>query len=233
MSLDGVHPVVLLWDIDGTLLSTGRAGILALELAAREVLGATIELDDMHTAGMTDAGIAAEIIAACGASPDRATVVRFLEAYGSALPAYLSRRRGMVLGGVRAILDDLRDEPRAVGLLLTGNVEAGALAKLAHYGLDGYLRAGAFCTGPGERVEIARAALALAGRLVGRAVDLERTYVIGDTPADVACGRAVGARTIAVASGAYGVAELARHDPWCTLASLPEPDRFRSLVGLS
>jgi phosphoglycolate phosphatase len=224
--------VILLWDIDGTLLTTGRAGIFALEQAAREVCRTTIELDDMHTAGLTDAQIAARIISACGETPDQSAVLRFLDVYGAALPEHLPRREGRVLAGVEAILAELRGEPRALSLLLTGNVEPGARAKLAYYGLDGYLREGAFCTGLGDRAQIAREAVALAGRIARKPVDLDRTYVIGDTPADVLCGRAVGARTIAVASGAHTVEELAGYDPWSALPRLPGPDEFRLLVDL-
>jgi phosphoglycolate phosphatase-like HAD superfamily hydrolase len=224
---------VLLWDIDGTLLSTARAGVYALEEAALAACDVAVDLQDMHTAGMTDAEIAAQIVRTCGREPDDATVARFLEAYGEMLPRHLPRRQGRVMAGVEAVLEDLIDEPRAISLLLTGNVEAGARAKLAHYRLDRYLRDGAFCVGPGPRAEIARRAVALASARVGDPLDLARVFVIGDTPADVACGRAVGARTIAVATGAYGVDELEAAGAWRALAALPAPADFRRLVGLA
>lgn len=218
--------VVLLWDVDGTLLTTGRAGVFALEHAAREVCGAEVELQDMHTAGLTDGEIAGRIVEGCGAGPE--LVERFLEVYAAALPDVLHRRQGRVLDGVSDVLDDLRDEPAVVSLLLTGNVEAGARAKLAHYGLDGYLKAGAFCRGSETRADIARRAVAHAGDRF----DPQRTFVIGDTPADVACGDAVGVRTIAVASGVYSVEQLASAGAWRVLAALPPPADFRRLVGL-
>jgi phosphoglycolate phosphatase-like HAD superfamily hydrolase len=182
---------------------------------------------------MTDGEIAAQIIARCGAEPDEQLVGRFLDVYGSAVAEHLHRRQGRVIDGVEAVLADLRDEPRALSLLLTGNVEAGARAKLAHYGLDGYLGPGAFCTGLGTRADIARRAVALATERIDSQLRLERVYVIGDTPADVACGLAVGVRTIAVASGAYGVDELAEAGAWRALDALPGPSAFRALVGLA
>jgi phosphoglycolate phosphatase-like HAD superfamily hydrolase len=224
--------VVLLWDIDGTLLSTGRAGVFALEHAADVVCGARVELQDMHTAGMTDAEIAGKIIAGCGMEPDDAVVGRFLDVYGNAVAEHLHRRQGRVMDGVEAVLADLVDEPAALSLLLTGNVEAGARAKLAHYGLDRYFGPGAFCTGLGARSEIAKRAVELATEHVGASLQLDQVYVIGDTPADVACGRAVGARTIAVASGGYQVDELAETGAWRTLDALPGPAEFRELVAL-
>ena len=129
--------------------------------------------------------------------------------------------------GVREILDDLSGRADVVNLLLTGNIEAGAAAKLSHYGLDGYFRSGgAFCVGSGERAEIARRALPLAG-------DAEHVYVIGDTPADIECGNAIGARTIAVATGSYALRELAEHEPWAMLEQLPGPADFRALLGIA
>jgi phosphoglycolate phosphatase-like HAD superfamily hydrolase len=125
------------------------------------------------------------------------------------------------------VLEDLAPRDDVVNLLLTGNIEAGAWAKLAHYGLDGFFpHGGAFCAGPGAREEIARRALELAD---GAAT----AYVIGDTPHDVAAGKAIGARTIAVATGSYTAAELAEHEPWTVLERLPEPPRFRELIGLA
>jgi phosphoglycolate phosphatase len=216
---------VLFWDIDGTLLTTARAGIFSLEDALEEVSGVRADLDEMATAGMTDYSIAEAALARVGHATDEEIVQRYLELHGRRLPEYLHRREGHVMPGVREILDDLSARDDVVNLLLTGNIQAGAAAKLAHYGLDGYFGAGgAFCVGPGERTEIARRALALAN---GSA-----SFVIGDTPADVECGKEIDARTVAVATGSYGVAELAASEPWLLLERLPEPARFRELLGL-
>jgi phosphoglycolate phosphatase len=217
--------VALFWDIDGTLLTTARAGVFSLEDALEEVSGVRVELDGMATAGMTDYTIAEAALARVGHAAEEELVQRFLEVHGRQLPAYLHRREGHVLPGVREILDDLAGRDDVVNLLLTGNIEAGAAAKLAHYGLDGYFHAGgAFCVGPGERSEIARRALPLANG--------SPAFVIGDTPADVECGKAIGARTIAVATGSYSVEQLEASEPWALLERLPEPPAFRALFGL-
>jgi phosphoglycolate phosphatase len=147
--------------------------------------------------------------------------------HGEQLGAYLDRRQGHVMPGVGEVLNDLDGRDDVVNLLLTGNIEAGAWAKLDHYGLAGFFPAGgAFCTGPGKREEIAERASALAD-----GADL--VYVIGDTPHDVAAGKAIGARTIAVATGSYTAEELAEHEPWTVLGRIPEPAVFRELLGLT
>lgn len=217
--------VVLFWDIDGTLLTTARAGVFSLEDALAEVTGVKASLQEMATSGMTDYSIAEAALAGVGHATDEETVQRFLEIHGRQLPDYLHQRRGEVLPGVREVLEDLHGDPSVRNLLLTGNTEAGAAAKLAHYGLAEFFpEGGAFCAGPGERAEIARRALPLAN---GAA-----TFVIGDTPADVECGKEIGARTVAVATGSYSSEQLAEHDPWTTLERLPEPAGFRKLIGL-
>jgi len=216
----------LFWDVDGTLLTTARAGVFSLEDALEQVTGVRAHLQEMATAGMTDYTIAETALRAAGHAADEPTVKEFLRVHGEQLARYLHRREGHVMPGVREALEDLAGRDDVVSLLLTGNTEAGARAKLAHYGLDRFFVAGgAFCVGPGPRAEIARRARALAD-------GCERVYVIGDTPQDVAAGREIGARTIAVATGSYSAGELAAHEPWCVLERIPEPPEFRELLGI-
>lgn len=226
---------LLFWDIDGTLLTTARAGIYALEAAALEVTGHEIDLNGMQTAGLTDRQIAAQILREAGSDARADQVDRFLSVYGERLPASLYRKQGRVLSGVREILDRLRGREDVVSILLTGNVETGARAKLAHYGLGHYFTHGAFCDAFADRTAIAQAALRLATDLVGdeSAVDGERLFVIGDTPHDISCGHAIDARVVAVASGAYSREELECHNPWWAIDCLPQADRFFDKLGLA
>ncbi len=221
---------VLFWDIDGTLLTTGRAGIFAWRDALRETCGVDVDLETFQTSGLTDAEIAAELVAEVGGDPGLAEPA--LRHYEEVLAGRLRLRQGAVLPGVAEILASVADRDDIVSLLLTGNTPRGAAAKLAHYGLDGQLGAGAFCEGPGERVEIARRALALATELLGAEPDLARTYVIGDTVHDVRCGKAIGARTVAVA-GTISAAELAAEVPWLLLEGLPPPGEFLLRLGIA
>jgi phosphoglycolate phosphatase-like HAD superfamily hydrolase len=222
-------PIGLLWDIDGTLLTTARAGVFALEAAATEILGSETTLQEIHTAGLTDASIAEMIVERFGGGPDAERAEALLRAYERELPAALPRRTGQVMPGALEILEDLRDEPNVVSLLLTGNTPAGARAKLTHYGLWEHIADGGMCTGPGTRTEIAERAKAMAIKQLG---DDPQLYVIGDTTHDIACGKDIGALTIAVATGPVPAEELQAADPWALLHELPGPAEFRRLVGL-
>ncbi|HEY3020903.1 MAG TPA: haloacid dehalogenase-like hydrolase, partial [Solirubrobacteraceae bacterium] len=202
------------------------------EAAAAEICGVEIDLQDLPTAGLTDGQIAATIIERCGDAADEATVLAFLEAMGRLLPDHLPRRQGRVHDGVADLLEDLDGDPHVISLLLTGNPRAGARAKLAHYGLDRWLADGAFCTGTASRADIARRAMALAADHLGEPPGAGRTFVIGDTPADIACAQAIGARAIGIASGAYGVDDLREAGAWRALDRLPEPPEFRRLTGI-
>lgn len=221
---------VLFWDIDGTLLTTARAGVYAWADALEEQVGHPVDLAAFQTAGLTDVEIARRLGTSHGLDP--AKTESLLHGYERRLPECLSRRTGNVLPNVRAILERLRGRTDVYSALLTGNTRAGAAAKLRHYGLAEFFEGGAFADGADDRPAIARGALAQAERILGL-VSPDRVYVIGDTPHDVACGKAIGARVIAVATGGYSLGQLTATDPWWLLPSLPEPDVFLSHVGLS
>jgi phosphoglycolate phosphatase-like HAD superfamily hydrolase len=223
---------VLFWDIDLTLLSTARAGVFALEDAAREVLGADPDYSELRTAGLTDSQIARMLMEKHGVEETPKTVAAFLRAYEARLPARLPERQGKVLAGVREVLDDVRERPGVHSLLLTGNTRAGAAAKLAHYGLDDDFETGAFCLDMDDRDAIARRALDVAADAIGSQPDLERTFVIGDTAHDITAGKAIGARTVAIASGVVTAEELEREGPWLVWERLPEPEEFAKALGL-
>jgi phosphoglycolate phosphatase len=223
---------VLFWDIDGTLLTTARAGVFALEEAAREVCRTEVDFAPLNTAGLTDWEVALLSIETAGreATPEIASA--FLRAYERHLPDRLHWRKGQVLPGVREALDELSGRSEVSNLLLTGNTRAGARAKLAHYRLAGYFHDGAFCEDGDDRTAIARRALALARDWADGAVDPEHVVVIGDTPHDVRCGLAIGARTLGVASGTYAEAELIESGAWATLPHLPPPGALMRLLRL-
>lgn len=223
---------ILFWDIDGTLLTTRRAGILALEEAAREVCGTVPDFSHMKTAGLTDHEVAVLAVRESGGAEDPETVSALLRAYERHLPDRLGLRKGGPLPGVVEILEVLGERGDVISLLLTGNTTAGARAKLEHYGLAHYFAGGAFCVDGDDRPGIARRALGIAAEHAGTPVEPEHAFVIGDTPHDIRCGREIGARTVAVASGSYGLEELSKHDPWLALERLPEPARFVELLGL-
>ena len=226
--------IYLFWDIDGTLLLTARAGVIALEEAAESVLGERVDLSTLPTAGLTDFEIVRDVLAARGVD-DPAAIGAYLAEYTRMLPHRLGLREGRVLPNVRENLAALDARDDVVNMLLTGNVAAGAEAKLRHYGLWKFFAdtSGAFSVEGSDRPAIARRARELAAEHGGEIPPGERMVVIGDTPHDVSCGKAIGARTIAVATGpGYGVGELEACAPDAVLAELPSPDALGELLGL-
>jgi len=218
---------VLFWDIDGTLLSTARAGIFAVEEAARETLGLEeADLSELRSSGLTDHQVMEAAVRHLGHDPAAVDIRAMLARYERALPAKLPLRQGRVLPGVREILEDLEPRADVELLLLTGNTSAGAAAKLGHYGLDRFFAGGAFCVDGSERASIARRAL----EDVREPAD--RVFVIGDTPHDVEAGDAIGARTVAVATGVHDSATLQAAGAWVVLERLPDPRRFCELLGI-
>ncbi len=221
---------VLFWDIDGTLLTTGRAGIYAWQDAVRAVTGRELDLEQWKTAGLTDYQLAVLLLERVGAPAEAAVVDDLVRAYEDGLPANLPRRQGAVLANVHDILEAVRARDGELrSYLLTGNTRSGARAKLTHYGLAPYFSGGAFAEDAGDRASIARRALDLARRAGPLAED--RLFVIGDTPHDIDCANAIGARTLAVATGGtYSVAQLAAHGAWRAVAQLPPADEFFALL---
>ena len=221
---------VLFWDIDGTLLTTARSGIYAWEDAVLEILGVTCDLQQLHTAGQTDMEIARMLLTTY--RPDAAgdLAERVARSYEARLPACLPRRAGRVMNGVREILEHVGRRDDVLNLLLTGNTRLGARAKLEHYGLAEHFLDGAFGDEAADRTGVAQRAVEVARRHVGERFSPDRAFVIGDTPSDVRCGKAIGARTIAVATGAFTVDALREHEPWAVVEELPAPDAFLRLL---
>jgi phosphoglycolate phosphatase len=166
--------------------------------------------------------------------------VRLLARYEAHLPKHLAERDGQPLPGVVAVLERLAPRPDVFSLLLTGNTRAGAQAKLERCGLLQFFQGpkgavtpfGAFAEEGAQRELIARAAAALAERTVGFRVQQECSFVIGDTPHDISCGKAIGARTVAVATGGYSLDELRACEPWLLWERLPDPDTFLRALEL-
>ena len=221
---------ILFWDIDGTLLTTAKAGVFAWEDAVRELTGREFELASMRIAGLTDFQIAERTFQTLGVEVDEKLLRRFVDRYGELLPSSLPRKQGTVLPNVCEILERLRHRSDVRSYLLTGNTRAGAHAKLTHYNLLQYFPDGAFAEDTGDRGSIARRALSVASS--DGHVDERRMFVIGDTPHDVECARAIDARTIAVATGGYSFDELEAHQPWSVLHELPTADEFVKLIDV-
>jgi phosphoglycolate phosphatase-like HAD superfamily hydrolase len=220
--------IVLFWDIDGTLLTTGKAGVPAWEQAVREIVQRDFELSSFRVAGLTDYQIAVRTFEMLEVPVDDATIQRMVGRYEALLPEELPKKQGRVLPNVREILEHMRGRADVRSYLLTGNTRGGARAKLTHYNLFHYFAGGAFAEDAGDRAAIAARALQLA-RAAGPVAD-DGVFVVGDTPHDIECANAIGARTIAVATGGYGRDELESHRPWRAFDELPAAEEFARLI---
>ena len=219
---------ILLWDIDGTLLTTAKAGVFAWEGAVLELTGRTFELASVRIAGLTDYQIAVKTFESLGMEVGPDLLEALIRRYGELLPASLPRRQGTVLPNVREILEALHGRPGIRSYLLTGNTRAGAGAKLTYYDLLKYFSDGAFAEDTGDRASIAHRAMQLVNQ--AGSVAQADVFVIGDTPHDIHAARAIQARTIAVATGGYSVEELQEHHPWRVFGQLPPPAEFAGLL---
>jgi phosphoglycolate phosphatase len=204
---------LLLFDIDGTLIHSGGAGIHALISAFRERFGITDDLRGIEIAGMTDSGIVTSILKKHNIPAMPENVSAFLDSYVHFLSLELPQREGMLLPGVLELLEKLKSRPHLVLALLTGNVSRGAQLKLEHYGVWHFFEFGAFADDHQDRNRLGSFARARAREKHGRAFSASQIDVIGDTPRDIACGKAIGARTIAVATGKWSREQLAEHQP--------------------
>jgi Predicted phosphatases len=204
---------LLLFDIDGTLVSTGGAGMRALKLVIEKRYGVHDDLHDIEIAGRTDSGIAASILKKYGINETNGKVTDFLDEYIGFLQQTVSTTDGQVLPGMSEILTRMKTRPDRVLGLLTGNIKRGAELKLQHYGLWDFFEFGAFADDHHDRNQLGEFARARAKEKHGHDFDAAQIDVIGDTGHDVACGKAFGARTVAIATGSWSREQLAAHKP--------------------
>ncbi|MES1254318.1 MAG: HAD family hydrolase [Acidobacteriota bacterium] len=205
-----MHRTLLLFDIDGTLVLTGGAGIRGMLRAFEEVFGPAPDADSISMAGRTDAWVIRALAAACGVEPTPADLLTFRDAYLKRLPVELQKpgpRKG-IMPGVRELLEALVVRPDMHLALLTGNYERAARAKLEYFDLWRYFVGGAFGDDAVDRNHLFHQALAAASVLGGRIDHTRRAIVIGDTPFDIACARHGGGRSIGVATGGHTLDEL-------------------------
>jgi phosphoglycolate phosphatase len=205
---------LVLFDIDGTLVHTGGAGTAAFTKTFATEFNLHHGTERMKFAGRTDVSLVREFFRFHGLDETPGHFRQFFERYIFYLDHIVAQSTGDTCPGVFKLLHDLRALPQAPRLgLLTGNIQLGAEIKLRRFGLWDYFEFGGFADDHEERDHIAAAAFARGRRLLGKDLEPEEVVVIGDTPWDIRCGRFIGAKVLAVATGGSQLAELLGHKP--------------------
>jgi len=202
-----------------------------MEAALVTEFGATRLTDGVPFAGRTDRAIAGDLFRLYGIEESAHNWQRFLAAYLHHLPACLAEHKGQVLPGIAALLRCLQERGRVAVGLLTGNVRDGARLKLGHYGLYHYFAFGGFGDHHLTREDVAREALSAVRSHLKDRVESKQIWVVGDTPLDVRCARAIGARAVAVATGWHSLDMLAAEQPDLLQADLSDPSQLLALWG--
>jgi phosphoglycolate phosphatase len=208
-----VTRVLVLFDIDGTLLLTAGAGRRAITSALADRLGNGDAWQKITFDGKTDPQIVRELLEAAGdaAAGDPDLIAEICDRYVGLLEEELERSPGCtrLLPGVVPLLDELASRTDVVLGLLTGNLARGAGLKLRSGGLDPSLfRVGAYGSDSPHRPDLPAIAAERAAAIFGRVPTGDTVVIVGDTPSDVTCGRGIGARAVAVATGSYAVSVL-------------------------
>lgn len=233
--------LVLLFDIDGTLIHTAGAGGAAMGDVVTGEKDSTSWKDKVIFSGRTDRSLINEFFDIYNIENTPENFANYRERFLEALEAYLPERDGCVLPAVNTTLDRLTAAPNVKLALLTGNLRKAARLKLTHYGLADYFYGeqdapGGFGDNQPDRDDVAREALAEVRERFGD-VSPEQVWVIGDTPADVKCGKAIGANVLAVATGRYSQEELEATNPDLVVSDLEHADawwsRLESDFGVS
>jgi phosphoglycolate phosphatase-like HAD superfamily hydrolase len=204
----------------------------ALQAALNDVFGVTGSIAGIDFAGRTDPWIIRQIFKRFGIEDSPENHARYVDGYIGLLPGILRQSNARVLPGVGDLLSQAAGHPGVVQGLLTGNLRRGAQTKLGFHGLWDYFPVGAFADDSEVRNELGPHALRRAKGHWGDDFPAERVWIVGDTPHDIACARAFGARVIAVATGSSGASVLSGHGPDAVLEDLADPAAFWRALGV-
>jgi phosphoglycolate phosphatase-like HAD superfamily hydrolase len=212
---------LVLFDIDGTLLQTGGAGVKAFRKVFTTEFKAADGFERLNFAGRTDYSLVREYFTYHGITASPENFQRFFERYVFWLDHILKESESRTCHGVLGFIAELRALPQPPLLgLLTGNIRLGAEIKLRHFNLWDVFETGAFADDHEERDQIAAIAHQRGSRLLNENLRGEQVLVIGDTPLDIRCARAIGAKVLAVATGGHSLEELQAHKPDWAVADL-------------
>ncbi|MGH2945281.1 MAG: HAD family hydrolase [Solirubrobacteraceae bacterium] len=219
-----MKPLAILFDIDGTLITTGGAGAVAWRRAFEELYGIPADIGQFSDAGMTDPEVGAKTFAAViGREPTPRELTRVIATRLKHLPDTVSESEGYrVLDGVEELLPQLADEGYLLGVT-TGGTDSAAHIKLARANLGRWFPVGGYGSDSTNRTELTKIAIQRCGRMLGMDLDPRRVLVIGDTPLDIAAAHGAHAIGVGVASGHFSEDKLERAGADYVLASLRSP----------
>ena len=224
---------LVLFDVDGTLVLTGGAGMRAMNRACEDVVGLADALQGIQVAGRTDWIILHDAMKKIGRGLDAALFDALRDRYLEKLGEEIHRQghgTKAVMPGVRELLDALTARDDVLLGLLTGNFERGARIKLEHFDLWRYFACGAYGDDAADRNALVPFAVERARTCGLDDVDYEQVLVVGDTPHDVACAQAVGAVPVAVATGHYSVHDLRASGADLVFEDLSDREAFLRLL---
>jgi phosphoglycolate phosphatase-like HAD superfamily hydrolase len=219
---NGLDPLLLLFDIDGTLLTSSGFAKTAFEKALLRNFGTAGDINGFSWSGKLDPIIMRELMRGAGIPEDTitASLPKTLADYEAILDATLPAEKVVIRPGVVEILKEIKTYEDLLCSLCTGNTPGGARIKLTRGNLYHYFSTGAFGTDGAARSELPPIGLRRAQRWWGLAVDASKVFVIGDSPEDVKCAQASHYHSVAIASGWHPMEELASHKPELLLEDL-------------
>jgi phosphoglycolate phosphatase len=225
---------LILWDIDSTLLTTNGIAAEMMRESMRQLFGTSPSKERSIYAGKTDRQIILETFPNLSSDQLDRAIADFAALYTKLLREQHDEllAKAQVLAGARELLSQFHGQ--AYQGVLTGNISTIAQYKLEVVGLDSFidLEASAFGSDHHERAALLPIALERAARRYGRTFDGSDVIIVGDTPNDVACGKAGGARTVAVATGIYTLEQLQACEPDLLLANLSHPETAQKILAL-
>lgn len=206
-------PKIILFDIDGTILTCRGAGQKAMEAALTDVFQLKPPFKNIPCAGRTDRGIGKSVFATFQQEDCIENRIRFRDSYLNHLPRCLKEQQAILLPGIVELLDALTDQSEIELSLLTGNYETAAMIKLQHFGLHERFCRGIFGDTHAERDRLATEAVDKFSTDYDTQLSGQHFLIIGDTPADIQCARAINASVIAVATGIHDQKALEQCQP--------------------
>jgi len=222
--------ILLIWDIDGTLINCKGVGRKAMNEAFFNMYGIESGFDAVSMAGRLDELIVKEAMSIHGVN--NPNMNEFYEAYAAALHSTMVLHQPHVLDGVKSILEETMRSGKVLNTVGTGNCEIGAQLKLEFTGLKEYIRFGSYGSDHDERWALVQDVIRQAEDKEGLRFEKDRIFVIGDTPRDIVAGQKNNVKTIAVETGGYNRDELRTYEPDFILPSLSNKNAFYRAIQL-